>query len=272
MNKKNNIPEYVQAFVPDTEELAFLVSAAKGPNRSMAEFSRACKVKGPSTFSRIVNELIDKPLSDELLIAIAQNAADPGKVTFDMLMRANGKIPKDETSGGIPNSELTNRKLYRSQSEKIKIIKDIIVQHYLDKGCPVMIHPDYLLSEKIPASSYGLTIPSDFVLHIQGRDPLFWNYTVDFTDRTGYSTKSANNDIAKLMVEPMKKYYSLFLRDAWEPESLKDFKNMIIFTEHQAFVMFKILLKDIKVNTPISAMYVNAEEKKIDMEFVLEHK
>ena len=257
--------------MPDTEELAFLVSAAKGPNRSMAEFSRACKVKGPSTFSRIVNELIDKPLSDELLIAIAQNAADPGKVTFDMLMRANGKIPKDETSGGIPNSELTNRKLYRSQSEKIKIIKDIIVQHYLDKGCPVMIHPDLLLSEKMPASSYGLTIPSDFVLHIQGRDPLFWNYTVDFTDRTGYSTKSANNDIAKLMAEPMKKYYSLFLRDAWEPESLKDFKNTIVFTEHQAFAMFKISYKDVRWNTQISAIYIDVESGDIKGEVVFDN-
>ena len=267
--KEPKYPEYVQAFVPDTEDLAVLVSAAKGPNRSMAEFSRVCKVKGPSTFSRIVNELIDKPLSDELLIAIAQNAADPNEVTLDMLMRANGKIPKDETSEGVPNSELKNRKLYRSQSEKIKIIKNILVQHYLDNGYSVMLHPDLALAEMIPASRYGLIIPSDFALHVKGLDPLFWNFTVDFTNLHGVSMKSSRTDISKLLSETMKRYSQLFLRDAWEPESLKDFKNTIIFTEEKAYEMFKILLKDIKCNTPISAMYVSDDSECINNEFAL---
>ncbi len=74
------------------------------------------------------------------------------------------------------------------------------------------------------------------------------------------------------MTETMNRYSSLFLRDAWEPESLKGFKNTIIFTEEKAYAMFRVLLKDVKTNTPISAMYVNSDVKKIDLEYILEHK
>jgi len=102
----------------------------------MAEFSIVCKVKGPSTFSRIVNQLIDKPVSDELLIAIAENAADPVEVTLDMLMRANGKVPKNENPEHI--SDINDRMRINSRREGIKLIRDIVVQRYLDEGKSVM--------------------------------------------------------------------------------------------------------------------------------------
>ena len=39
MEKRDKkIPEYVQAYVPDYEDLAIQVTMAKGPDRSMAEF------------------------------------------------------------------------------------------------------------------------------------------------------------------------------------------------------------------------------------------
>lgn len=271
--KEKKIPEYVQAFVPDIEELAALVYAAKGANRSMAEFSRVCKAKGPSTFSRIVNQLIDKPLSDELLIAIAENAADPHEVTLDRLMRANGKIPKGEFSEEEPtNSMLKNRKLFRGQSEKNKKIKDILVQHYLGHGHPVIIHPDLALFDKIPSSRYGLQLPSDFALHVEGIDPLYWNFIVDFTDLHDVSLKSAKFDFGAAFSRSMKKYSPLFLRDAWEPETLKDFKNTIIFTEEKAYVSFRILLKDAKVNNCISAMLIDDTDGYMDLEYHLTRK
>ena len=271
MEKRDKkILEYVQAYVPDYEDLAILVTMAKGPDRSMAEFARKCKVKGPSTFSRIVNQLIDKPLSDELLMAIAENAANPQEVTLDMLMSANGKILKSLMNGGTPAND--DRKLFKTQTEKIKVIRDILTDHYLDIGYPVTIHPDLKLSDEYPSSRYGLNLPSDFALEVKGLGPKLWNFAVDFTDLSAVPYKSSRYDITSLMTETMNRYSSLFLRDAWEPESLKGFKNTIIFTEEKAYAMFRVLLKDVKTNTPISAMYVNSDVKKIDLEYILEHK
>lgn len=259
MSKKTiNYPEYIQAYVPDTEELAILVAKAKGPDRSMAEFSRVCKVKGPSTFSRIVNELIDKPVSDELLFAIAQNAADPKEVTLDMLMRANGKVPKEELSGNAQNND--RRKAYKTQAEKVKQVKEIIVQSYLDKGEAVMLHPDLTLSEKIPPSNYALSYPSDFSIHLQGKDPLYWNFIVDLTDMHTVSLK-AKADNKKQLGESMRRYAPLFLRDAWESETLKDFENSFVFIEEKAYKTFVEMMKGRKFNTKMSVMLVDLERK-----------
>ena len=60
-----------------------------------------------------------------------------------------------------------------------------------------------------------------------------WNFSVDFTDLSAVPFKGYDQwyDIPSLMTETMNRYSSLFLRDVWEPESLKGFKNTIIFTE-----------------------------------------
>lgn len=261
--KQPNYPEYVQAYVPDTEDLAGLVAKAKGPDRSMAEFSRVCKVKGPSTFSRIVNELIDKPVSDELLYAIAKNAADPNEVTLDMLMRANGKIPKGEFAEGTPSND--SRKAYKTQAAMIRKIKDIIVQSFLDKGEAVMLHPDLMLSQLIPESKFGLSILSDFAIHIQGKEPLYWNFIVDFTDMSWVSEKSSviTDKIKRERIsESMKRYAPLFLIDTWEPEILKDFENTFVFTEKKAYKAFSEMMKEMNLNTKMSVMYVGSENNK----------
>ncbi len=263
--KEQKSAEYVQAYVPDTEELAVLVLKARGDNRTMAEFSRICKVKGPSTFSRIVNELIDKPVSDELLEAIAKNAADPEDVTLDMLMRANGKIPKDELAGGkVPTAE-NSRMAYKTQADTIKLVKEILLQDFNEKGKAVMLYPDLLKSMKMPRSPHSFPRLTDFALHIQGEDPLYWNFIVDFTDIHTVSLKMQERNIT-LLRESMRRYATLFLRDAWEPETMKDFKNTIVFIEEKAFKVFTEMIKDVKLNTWMSVMFVDTAKKIIKYE------
>lgn len=269
MNKKIT-NDYVQAFVPDKDELAELIVLARGDDRSMAEFARVCKVKSASTFSRITNGGIDKPVSDELLIAVAQNAADKQKVTLDLLMRANGKIPKDEMTGEAPSG--STRKLYKIQSEKVLKIKDILVQHYLRYGHSVMIHPDLKESGKLPRSRYGLELPSDFALHVEGIDPLYWNFSVDFTKLNVNCLNDAGAEQEKLLAKVMNRYSSLFLLDAWDPKALKDFKNTIVFTDNLAYTAFTVITKDIKTNNMITAMYIDDEDGYIDAEYHISRK
>ncbi|MCR4791147.1 MAG: hypothetical protein K5871_00195 [Lachnospiraceae bacterium] len=255
--KSMNMPEYVQAYVPNTEELAMLVSKAKGPDRSMAEFSRICKVKGPSTFSRIVNELIDKPLSDELLKAIAANSADKQEVTLDALMRANGKVTRAEMETGVIDA--SSRMVLKSRREGIKLIKDTVTQNFLDKGYSVMLHPDLALSEKVPRSRYALSIPSDFCLHVQGQDPLFWNFIYNDTDMHNVPLKASGTDPVSMLDSSMSRYAGLFLIDAWEPEVLKDYKNTFVFTEVKAFTVFLKMISKAKINTHMSVMLVDLD-------------
>ena len=90
---------YVPVGKPDTEALSRLILAAKGEERTMAQFAEACgNVPGvsPSTFSRILNRTVKRPLSTALLKTIAENAANPEIVTYDKLLVANGMIKEDE--------------------------------------------------------------------------------------------------------------------------------------------------------------------------------
>jgi hypothetical protein len=109
---------YVPNGKPDTAALSQLILAAKGDGRTMAQFAEACgNVPGvsPSTFSRILNRTVKRPLSTILLKTIARNAANPEIVTYDKLLVANGMIRADEfkyfgTSEGQQNRKELRKK------------------------------------------------------------------------------------------------------------------------------------------------------------------
>ena len=118
-----------------------------------------------------------------------------------------------------------------------------------------MLYPDIALYEKLPESKYSLLFPSDFSLHLQGGEPLFINYIIDDTDIHNASIseiKNKNSHSHYLFVSVMQKYAPLFLRDAWEPDTLRDVKNIIVFTEKKAYQVFCDMIKDVKFNTQIS--------------------
>ena len=257
----NAASEYVQAYVPDVTELAYLLGKAKGWDRSMAEFSRICKEKGPSTFSRIYTGKIEKPVSDKLLIAIAENAADKSEVTLDKLMRANGKVPKEEAGNRLYLNE--DGVVCRDRSERKKLVKDIIIQCLLEEGKRVLLQPDTILRVELQGSSYSLSFPSDFIIHIIGDDALFWNFLVDMTDMSDVPLKAASTDAKKFLSESMKRYAPIFLRDAWEPKSLYEYRNTFVFIEEKAYKVFCEMIKDVKFKSSMSAMYVDIEKKKI---------
>ena len=67
----------------------------------------------------------------------------------------------------------------------------------------------------------------------------------------------------------MKQCSDLFLWDAWEPKTLKNFKNTIVFTDKWLFEQFVDLLRDAKFKTAFSAMHVDLEKKCVEIEKTL---
>ena len=74
-----DLSEWIQEEMPSTARLSELIALAKGPDRSMAELATVCNVS-PATLSRAINQKFTKPMSVDLLQAIANNAADTSKV------------------------------------------------------------------------------------------------------------------------------------------------------------------------------------------------
>ena len=86
---KNLFPGYYRKYDQDMETLADLTKRAKGDERSINEFARACGVS-PSTISRLINKKNTTPNKDSLIKAIADNAVPESGVTLDMLLQAHG--------------------------------------------------------------------------------------------------------------------------------------------------------------------------------------
>ena len=84
--------KYIRYSNANKEKFAELLERAKG-ERTMKEFAEECGVN-PSTFSRIYNKVNKGASSIKLIKSIADHAAPDSKVTFDMLMEANGYLPQ----------------------------------------------------------------------------------------------------------------------------------------------------------------------------------
>lgn len=90
------LANYIRIRPPDKNKLAELLVRAKGANRSMRQFALECGVN-PSTLSRIVNMKISGACTDELIQKVAQNSDPESGITFEILMDANGKVPRRMT-------------------------------------------------------------------------------------------------------------------------------------------------------------------------------
>ena len=84
---------YVKTSEPDKDRLAELVLAARG-DRTSQQFAADCGVN-PSTFTRILKKMNKGSSKDDLIYAIAENAAPGSGVTLDELMHANGMTKQE---------------------------------------------------------------------------------------------------------------------------------------------------------------------------------
>jgi len=85
---------YVKVSAPDQDKLAELTLAAIGA-RTKQQFAMLCGVQ-PSTISRLINKSNKGASTEELIQAIAKNAAPESGVTLDALMKANGMVPESD--------------------------------------------------------------------------------------------------------------------------------------------------------------------------------
>lgn len=104
----NLFPEYARSKKADVETMSQLVLAAKG-DMTMKKFANKCGVN-TSTISRIINMKTETVCSDEIILAISQNAVPESGVTLEKLLAANGMVKLvpdvvEEVTDADPNNE-----------------------------------------------------------------------------------------------------------------------------------------------------------------------
>lgn len=127
----------------DKEAFAELLLKAKG-ERTMKAFAEVCGVN-PSTFTRILQRSNKGASSQELLEAIAKNAAPNSGVTLEALAKANGYKIRTDIATVIDTS---NSCIIPERHERQ--VRDILIQALVDRGERVSLgNISYGISESI---------------------------------------------------------------------------------------------------------------------------
>lgn len=272
-NKEEMEMEYVSVYVPDMPRIIEFVKQAKGPHRTMAQFAEALSAEenvsiSASTLSRIVNNNKAKPLSVELIKAMVNRADESDNISFSEFMRANGMVPKQE----VEEREARRRErgiTYPDNSakreNKKREIRNIISEELNARGIMTMIlrriPPKDNTADSLILGKYRC----DFVVRTQEIEPKFWGFHLynDYydDDEKDIREKYLNAD----MIGEIQNRSCIFLTDLWEPKLYSDtgIKNTFLFTARDVFEIFCNKLQNIKVNTNMSIMLIDLQERKI---------
>lgn len=254
--------EYVIARTPDKMRLANLINMAKGPNRTMAQFAELCNVSA-STLSRAVNGKITKPLAQELIYALVENAAED--ISIDSFMRANGMLEKEaherRTQHGHDHYERRQRDLDREV-----MVKNTISSELLNRGKLIRFFLRLPDRENVQ-SKFAFSHMSNFAVWLED-EKVMWNFIV----RPTILSEVEDRDRRFFKMHTMDRLTRLFLADAWEPEFFAGMRTSIAFLDKEFFDEQVAMLGQAQVNTDISLILIDAEKEEVLDEFAIPKK
>ena len=242
----NKGAEYVQIASPDKERLAELLIKAKGPNRTMAQFSEATGIN-TSTLSRIANGKIAKALPVDMIQTIYDNRDATADFSYGALLIANGMFEQRAIDQGKAFTEqLLSDREHGIDNERHA--KNAVMSALLERGVIVQSIPsDYnaFRSER----PYGISVAYDFDFYIEDAPERRWLFDVI----TGSKRLSAG------MGNTFRKASRFFLLDAWAPEFLADTKMTYVFTERTMFEQFILRFKGAPIKAALSALLIDPD-------------
>lgn len=259
---EERIEEYVQARTPDKMRLANFIMRAKGPERTMAQFAEICGVSA-SSLSRAVNGKITKPLSEDLIRAIVNNAAE--EIPLSIVMNANGMVEKE----AFERNSIGYQSHYMRRQEQINrenIAKNIISTELLNRGKLIRYFVRLPIEEN-KKSKFRLGRISSFALWVENNPSFMWNFVL-FSQQLDEDPKEARF----LQMRATDRMSSFFLMDAWEPELLEGIRTSMVFVDRAFYEDQVSVLKNAVVNSEISLLLLDTENEIVVEEFVLPRK
>lgn len=265
--------KYTRRFTPNSSGLADFVLRAKGVNRSWRTFSKDCDIS-PATFTRILNGGYKKPLSYKMLEKIVNNAA-PGKmITMKEALYANGYFPEENSSPNKASAAKTDKTDYFSEDDsqdEVNCVFEIISKHLFSRKLAFSIFPEGTDDNSNTKSQMGFDefeqslSPWTFTLHIQNYKPYYIKYI-----HTIIREESILDD--KDFMIMLKRFWVLFLKDSWEPQTTYDILYSFVFKTQRVYNMFIELMNKVKVNNFFSAVLLDTERRTVVDEYMCPRK
>ena len=227
------LANYIRIRPPEKEKLAELLIRAKGASRSMRQFALDSGVN-PSTLSRIVNMKTSGACTDELIQKVAQNSDPESGITFEMLMDANGKVPRRMTG------KYTSKEFEATE----KNITDIIFKELEDRG-------------------YRTSILEGENKH----NALNYRYRTDWVISTDANSDSGEMEIWEFEIWQLRQKFLMVL-GLYYAGTMNPKKMSFVLTNREVYNRMVETLENIKFKDVFSLILVNLDENKVEEEYV----
>lgn len=254
------IIEYEMIRTPDYALIADLVNRAKGPERSMAQFAEDSGI-GASTLSRIVNMLIKKPLSVDILIKIFESRADEtDEYLLDSLARANGMYPKEYAERTKKRNDFAARR--NEEMSRARMMKNALIAGVAACGLPLaqVANSPRPCPMEIPTlypRKYG-----DFLLDIKSAsntspitDWAFYLYP-HLLEQSDVERRRSPKSMVQDIIERISVWFML---DAWNPDEVRGMKVSFVFVDEELFYEFVDALQGARLNNEMSAILMDPQ-------------
>lgn len=271
---KINLDDFVQSRVQDNNGLAETLLRAKGKDRTMLQFAKDCGYS-PATFSRILNGNVKTPLSKELILAIADHAAeaDSRDTILLQLLFFNGMVDKNSPA---EFERMEDAKVeYDATQERISLknqIKNILTMNLLNQGYTIR----YVKGEDIHFFD-SATLHFDLSAEIAESEPSICNFHVIPCTSYDKVVRISPDKTETLDYEFMARMLLdatalLFLKDHMEPDVYRKIRSAIVLNDAGLFAEYTKLLSKLEVNSALAVILVDVEDGKVVSEWYLKRK
>lgn len=241
------LANYIRIRPPEKEKLAELLIRAKGASRSMRQFALDCGVN-PSTLSRIVNMKTSGTCTDELIQKVAQNSDPESGITFEILMDANGKVPRRMTG------KYTSKEFEATE----KSITDIIFKELEDRGYRTSI-----LESENKHNALNYRYRTDWVISTDANSDSgemeIWEFEI-------WHTMLEKNSVAHTVMKLRQKF--LMVLGLYYVGTMNPKKMSFVLTNREVYDRMVETLENIKFKDVFSLILVNLDENKVEEEYV----
>ena len=281
---------YVETHAPNRKMLKWMLRSAVGLSRTLPQFAKDCsdpfkcrlntKTINLPTLKRILSENdVVRPLKDDVIQALLNNADNPATVNGDDLMRANGledyrqvllaRQKATSLAVRLENEKrflVLNARAAEDIRRKLNSVKSSAQTNWISvpNGTSVKNIPPTNTNRFWYGEEYGFLEPYGLNLAFMEADKKkihsYWGFFVDSTE--------PGKDMDE--VNLIRDHYEIFLYDIIHPDYLNDMKVSFVFQNQSGYNKAIEQLADYKVNNYFSVILIRKGE--ITAEYTLAKK
>ena len=259
---------YIQVRTPDVSRIAEIVLVAKGVERTMAKFAEDTGIN-PSTLSRIVNGKIKKPLTMDVIEAVIDKKSSSCEISMEELIRANGMMEQEAYEHRSHRDPFIMRR--RAADDRMVSMKTIILNELYRRSIAYKkVRRDEIEEMPMVVREFG-SMQRILLNMLESENENYWGFVFNssIVDPEELETGYVRRDVRYFMNRVLSIYGSIFLADAWEPETLENMKCSFVFCDEHFYDVFRERLSRAKIQSSMTMILLNIEEAKVVKEELL---